>query len=98
MWFRSGEVGPSRPSRHRCGLNVTNFYQSRYIFTAGGTPEGRGKVPGRSSTSPIKISSEELLGPLNEIERKYAPSRLFVAGRIELDRKSTRLNSSHMSI
>ncbi len=41
-------------------------------------------MPGRGSTSPIAISSEELLGPLNEIERKYAPPRLFVAGRLEI--------------
>jgi DNA processing protein len=40
-------------------------------------------VPGRVSASPIAISSEELLGPLNEIERKYAPTRLFVAGKLE---------------
>src|SRR5438552_2772080 len=65
------------------GLGVTNFYRSRYIFTQEGTPEGGGKVPGRRSTSSVEVSSEELLGPLNEIERKYAPPRLFVAGRLE---------------
>jgi len=62
---------------------VTNFYRSRYIFTQEGTPQGGGKVPGRRSTSSVEISSEELIGPLNEIERKYAPPRLFVAGRLE---------------
>ncbi|HEX9341557.1 MAG TPA: DNA-processing protein DprA [Thermoplasmata archaeon] len=30
------------------------------------------------------VSSEELLGALSEIEQKYAPERLFVAGKIEL--------------
>lgn len=40
-------------------------------------------MPGRGSTSPMTITSEELLGPLNEIERKYAPPRLFVAGGLE---------------
>ena len=30
------------------------------------------------------VSSQELLGALSELEQKYAPERLFVAGRIEL--------------
>jgi DNA processing protein len=48
-------------------------------------------VPGRSSTSPIAISSEELLGPLNEVERKYAPSILFVAGKLEFPLRHPRV-------
>lgn len=31
-----------------------------------------------------RVSSEKLLGALSEIEQKYAPKRLFVAGTIEL--------------
>src|SRR2546430_13343304 len=82
MWFAREKFGPAVPPG-TCGLSVTNFYPSRYIIIGRGTPQGRGKVPGRSSTSPVEISSEELLGPLNEIERKYAPPRLFVAGKLE---------------
>jgi len=77
------EVSATAVPPGRCRLSVASFYRRRYIFTQCATPEGRGKVPGKGSTSPIAISSEELLGPLNEIERKYAPPRLFVAGRFE---------------
>lgn len=31
-----------------------------------------------------KTSAEELLGPLNDVERKYAPTVLYVAGRTEV--------------
>ena len=30
------------------------------------------------------VTSEELLGPLNELEQKFAPSRLFISGRMNL--------------
>ena len=77
------EVSATAVPPGRCRLSVASFYRRRYIFTQCATPKGRGKVPGKGSTSAIAISSEELLGPLNEIERKYAPPSLFVAGRFE---------------
>jgi DNA processing protein len=48
----------------------------------GATSRGAGRSEG-GSRAPW-ISSEELLGALSEIEQKYAPERLFVAGKIEL--------------
>ena len=42
------------------------------------------KVPGMGAPRRNSVSSEELLGALSEIEQKYAPERLFVAGRIGL--------------
>jgi DNA processing protein len=33
--------------------------------------------------SRAEFSSEELFGPLNDVERKYAPARLFVSGDID---------------
>lgn len=42
------------------------------------------------TTKPIE--PEELLGPLNEVERKNAPKQLFVAGRAELLRKGSRVS------
>lgn len=36
-------------------------------------------------------SPEDLLGPLNEVERKHAPAQLFTAGRIELLRADLRI-------
>ena len=35
---------------------------------------------------------EELIGPLNEVEKKHAPARLFTAGRIELLRDGLRVS------
>ena len=29
-------------------------------------------------------SPQDLIGPLNDVERKHAPDQLFIAGRIEL--------------
>ena len=40
-----------------------------------GMPERRSRWP--------SVSSEELLGALSEIEKKYAPGRLFAVGEIE---------------
>lgn len=47
----------------------------------GATSRGAGSSEGRSHKT--WVSSEELLGALSEIEQKYAPERLFVAGKIE---------------
>jgi len=48
-------------------------------------PDGYGvKVPGMGAPRRDWVSSEELLGALSEIEQKYAPERLFVAGKIGL--------------
>lgn len=44
----------------------------------------RGAVPSGGGSHPTRISSEELLGALSEIEQKFAPERLFVSGEIEL--------------
>ena len=33
-----------------------------------------------------QVSPEELIGPLNEVERKNAPDILFVAGDVDLCR------------
>ena len=38
----------------------------------------------RAETSDPGLSAEELLGPLNEVERKYAPQRLFVMGNRDI--------------
>jgi DNA processing protein len=39
----------------------------------------------RVESGPIAVySSEQLLGPLNDIERKHSQARLFVAGKIEI--------------
>ena len=38
------------------------------------------------------MTPEELLGPLNEVERKNAPERLYVAGDVELLRRGTRVS------
>lgn len=42
--------------------------------------------------NPIEKSTEELLGGLNETERKHAPDSLFVAGDISLLRKGPRVS------
>ena len=34
--------------------------------------------------APIEMSPSELLGQLNEVEQKFAPKTLFVAGRPEI--------------
>lgn len=39
--------------------------------------------PGGNATFFEQYSPEELLGPLNEVERKHAPPRLFAAGHTE---------------
>ena len=31
--------------------------------------------------SQLELTAEELLGPLNEVERKHAPALLYVAGK-----------------
>ncbi len=46
------------------------------------TSKGAGSSQGGSRRT--RVSSEELLGALSEIEQKYAPERLFVSGKIEL--------------
>src|SRR2546425_8978718 len=48
----------------------------------GASPRGLGSSRGGSPKT--WISSMELLGALSELEQKYAPERLFVAGKIEL--------------
>src|SRR5436853_3714310 len=48
----------------------------------GASPRGLGSSRGGSPKT--WISSMELLGALSEIEQKYAPERLFVAGKIGL--------------
>ncbi len=40
---------------------------------------------------PRQIATSELLGGLNEVERKYAPDVLFVAGRLEIARQVPRI-------
>ena len=39
-----------------------------------------------------QVSPEELIGPLNEVERKNAPDTLFIAGDVELCRKFPRVS------
>jgi DNA processing protein len=47
----------------------------------------------RGTKGPFKgFSPEELLGPLNEVEKKNAPPHLFVAGDVSLLRKSPRVS------
>lgn len=48
-------------------------------------------MPGTGLSSMIAISSDELLGPLNEIELKYAPRTLFVAGKLEFPLRHPRV-------
>jgi DNA processing protein len=44
-----------------------------------------GRAMERVESGPIAVySSEQLLGPLNDIERKHSQARLFVAGKIEI--------------
>jgi DNA processing protein len=38
------------------------------------------------------FTPEELLGPLNDVERKNAPEHLYVAGNVELLRRGTRVS------
>ncbi|MBL9170652.1 MAG: DNA-protecting protein DprA [Verrucomicrobiales bacterium] len=40
---------------------------------------------------PKELSPEQLVGPLNEVERKFAPKRLFIAGDESLVRDRTRV-------
>jgi DNA processing protein len=40
----------------------------------------------------FEMTSEELLGSLNEVERKNAPARLFVAGDVNLVRRGPRVS------
>jgi DNA processing protein len=42
--------------------------------------------------SPSEHTPEELIGPLNEVEKKHAPARLFTSGRIELLREALRVS------
>lgn len=42
----------------------------------------RGTGSPKSGSRWTQVSAQELLGPLNEIEQKYAPERLFVSGKI----------------
>lgn len=42
-------------------------------------------------SSEREVSAQELLGPLNEIEQKYAPARLFISGLIPLPLPKPRL-------
>lgn len=46
----------------------------------------------RSELSTTETTAEELLGPLNEVERKNAPARLFVSGRVELLERGPRVS------
>lgn len=46
----------------------------------------------RHMSAYASYSPEELLGTLNEVERKHAPTRLFTAGRIELLRDGMRIS------
>lgn len=39
-----------------------------------------------------EYTAEDLLGPLNAVERKNAPERLFLAGNVELVRRGTRVS------
>jgi DNA processing protein len=41
---------------------------------------------------PIQLTPQELLGPLNDVEAKYAPPHLFAAGDIEILRHSPRVS------
>lgn len=43
----------------------------------------RGAASSEGGPRTTTVTSEELLGALSEIEKKYAPERLFVAGKIE---------------
>ena len=45
-----------------------------------------------TSVSSRAIEPEELLGPLNEVERKNAPKSLFLSGRVELLREGSRVS------
>ncbi len=40
----------------------------------------------------IKVGIEELIGPLNEIEQKYAPKELYVAGNSEIAKINPRVS------
>lgn len=70
--------GQFRPPSHL--FEVPDRYRAK-VPRMGAASRGSGSSVGGSRVT--RISSEELLGALNEIERKFAPERLFVAGRIE---------------
>lgn len=68
-------------------------------FQLPGSPSAPQKPPDPTSkpTAPgphdvVETTTEELLGPLNEVERKNAPTRLFLAGDRELLRTVPRVS------
>lgn len=52
------------------------------IRSSKSTPGPAKGTPGSSSRIGDVVSPEDLLGPLSELERKYAPTSLYVAGRL----------------
>ena len=48
-------------------------------------------MPDRHDVSSRSYDPQELLGPLNDVELKYAPKQLFAAGRVELLRERSRV-------
>jgi len=60
--------------------------QSKRRLKSASSPTVRPSVAGsriEEGVTSEDVSPEELLGPLNELERKYAPACLHVAGRLE---------------
>jgi len=48
-------------------------------------------VPRQDDLATRAFEPEELLGPLNDVERKYAPKQLFASGRVDLLRERARV-------
>ncbi len=54
-----------------------------------------GRSAGRAEKRPVsftRLTPEELIGPLNDVERVYAPAELFVQGRMELAKRHPRVS------
>ncbi len=69
--------------RNRAGpqRSLTPKYQSQGLIA---TPRRRSILSNEVGPKITTVSPETLLGPLNDVERKFAPPRLFVAGPMEL--------------
>src|SRR5579875_1835533 len=77
---------PGPKDKHRAGASAVKrrMYPERNPREEGTTMVGRGAP--HSGTPPAfrKLGPKELLGPLSELEKKFAPEALYVCGEFEV--------------
>src|SRR5713101_497887 len=78
------------PARHR-SRNQAGMFRRSAVSLWSEDALNLSHAPSRKESQIRTLTPLELLGPLNDVERKYAPSTLFSAGPIEIPPPSPRV-------